>query len=97
MILREIRDYLRQRGRAPLRDMAIHFDMDESALRGALEHWIRKGRVRRLPPGTTCFGCSSCAPQDIELYEWVEADGVRPLQFVPQAVCPDRDAGAGTD
>ncbi|RMG31223.1 MAG: sugar metabolism transcriptional regulator [Gammaproteobacteria bacterium] len=71
MILTELRDYLREHGQASLQDMAVRFDMDASALRGALEHWIRKGKVRRLPPGTPCSGCTSCAPDTVELYAWV--------------------------
>jgi len=93
MMLTEIRDYLRARGQASLRDMAIHFDTDEEALRGALEHWIRKGKVRRLPAGTTCSGCASCAPETIELYAWV---GEPPAQKDAAVdVCSLRKASPG--
>lgn len=72
MILTELRDYLKQQGQAPLRDMAINFDMDPEALRPLLEQWMAKGRVEKLPAGTACQGgCSSCAPQTVEIYRWV--------------------------
>jgi hypothetical protein len=73
MILTEVRDYLKNRGQAPLRDMALSFGMDEAALRPLLDQWIAKGKVKKLPSGTTCGGgCSSCAPQTIEIYQWLE-------------------------
>jgi len=72
MILTEVKHYLKNRREAPLRDMSLHFDMDQDALRGVLEQWVRKGKVRRLPSGTPCNGCSSCEPVNIELYAWVD-------------------------
>ncbi len=72
MILTELRDYLKQQGQAPLRDMAINFNMDQEALRPLLEQWMAKGRVEKLPSGTACHGgCSSCAPQTVEIYRWI--------------------------
>ncbi len=73
MILTEVRDYLKSCGQAPLRDMALRFGMEQDALRPLLEHWVNKGKVEKLPSGTTCGGgCSSCAPQEIEMYRWVD-------------------------
>ncbi len=72
MILTQVRDYLRSRGQAPLRDMALEFDMEQDAIRPIVEQWIAKGKVRKLPQGTACGGgCNSCEPQTIELYEWI--------------------------
>lgn len=72
MILADVRDYLTRRGRAPLTDLCARFDIDDTALRAMLEHWIRKGRVRRLDaaPGK-CGGCCGCASKQPEVYEWV--------------------------
>ncbi|MDH5484256.1 MAG: FeoC-like transcriptional regulator [Gammaproteobacteria bacterium] len=73
MILTQLRDYLKTKGQAPLRDMALHFNMQADALRPMIEHWIEKGKVEKLPAGTQCGGgCSSCAPQTIEIYRWIE-------------------------
>lgn len=72
MILTEVRDYLKLKGQAPLRDMALEFGMDQDALRPILEQWIAKGKLEKLPQGTSCGGgCNSCAPETIELYQWI--------------------------
>ncbi|MGB0712056.1 MAG: FeoC-like transcriptional regulator [Gammaproteobacteria bacterium] len=72
MILSELREYLRLNGRAPLREMALHFDADPDAVRGMLETWERRGKVRKLPSGTACDGgCTQCAPENVEIYEWI--------------------------
>ena len=47
MILSEVRDYLQQRGRATLADIALHFDTEPDAVRGMLQIWIQKGKVHR--------------------------------------------------
>lgn len=72
MIVTEVRDYLRTRGQASLRDMALEFGMDQDALRPVLEQWVLKGKIARLPEGSTCAGsCSACEPETIELYQWI--------------------------
>ena len=93
MILTRLRDYLKQRGQASLRDLATRFDTDEDTLRGLLEHWVRKGKVRRLPGGTPCSGCTSCAPETVELYEWV---GEKPRGPDAAADCQVRARPAGS-
>jgi len=71
MILAEVRDYIAQRGRAPLRDLCVRFGVDDEALRPMLEHWVRKGRVRHIEPADRgkCGSCCSCS--EPEIYEWV--------------------------
>ena len=77
MILSELRDYLKANRRAGLADMALHFNVESGAIRGMLEQWIRKGKVRKLPSGTLCGdGCCKCDPETVELYEWMP-DGAR--------------------
>lgn len=71
MILSDLRDYLRQRGQASLQDMALHFDADPEALRGMLEHWIRKGKVTRQTAKASCGdSCTQCDPATVEIYVW---------------------------
>ena len=71
MIITRISDYLRERQRASLVDMAYGLGAAPDALREMLSVLERKGRVRRLPTGTPCGGgCCKCKPSDIELYEW---------------------------
>jgi hypothetical protein len=73
MILSRVSDYLRERRRASLTDMALGLGAAPDALRDMLAILERKGRVRRLPSGTPCGGgCCKCAPAGIELYEWTE-------------------------
>ena len=74
MILTQVRDYLKQKGQAPLRDMALEFGIDQDALRPIVELWITKGKVVKLPEGSACGGgCNSCEPQTIELYQWIDS------------------------
>lgn len=71
MILADLKDYLRQNRRAALRDMALRFDVDPDAVRGMLDKWMQKGKVRKLPAGTACDnGCCKCDPMATEIYEW---------------------------
>lgn len=73
MILSRVNDYLRERRRATLTDMALGLGATPDALRDMLAILERKGRVRRLPTGTACGGgCSKCDPSSIELYEWMD-------------------------
>jgi hypothetical protein len=73
MILEEIKVYLKERGRAPLSDIALHLGSDPDAVRGMLECWIRKGKVRKLLAGASCnSSCSTCDPAAAEIYEWLE-------------------------
>lgn len=71
MILSRVNDYLRERRRASVKDMAAGLETAPEALRGMLAILERKGRIRRLPSGTGCSGCCKCDPASIELYEWV--------------------------
>lgn len=72
MILSELTGYLAQRRRAPLTDLATHFEMDADAVRGMLTTLERKGRVRRIANGAACStGCGKCDQAKVETYEWV--------------------------
>jgi len=74
MILSDLRDYLKQQQRVTLHDLMIHFRMDADALRGMLEVWIRKGKVKKNAPDSAVCGssCCKCDPALTELYEWQE-------------------------
>jgi hypothetical protein len=71
MILSRVNDYLRRHKRASVVDMSLGLDTAPEALKAMLGALERKGRVRRLPPGTGCGGCCTCDPNSVELYEWV--------------------------
>ncbi len=73
MILSDLRDYLRQQRRVALADLVTHFGMDADALRGMLDKWISKGKVRKLPLTASCgTSCCQCDTALTEIYEWVE-------------------------
>jgi hypothetical protein len=75
MILADIRSYLQQRQRASLSDIALHLGSDPDAVRGMLERWIRKGKVRKLMANAACnSSCKVCDPTATEFYEWLEND-----------------------
>lgn len=72
MILSRVSDYLKQRKRASVGDMALGLAAAPDALEGMLATLERKGRVRRLPAGSGCGnGCCKCDPKTLVLYEWV--------------------------
>jgi hypothetical protein len=73
MILAEVRQYLTQHKRVALNDLSHHFGSDPEALRGMLAVLERKGKVRRMPMGTPCWGgCCKCDPARVEIFEWIE-------------------------
>lgn len=74
MILSEIKSYMAERGRVSIGDLVNHFRAEPEAIRGMLEHWIRKRRIRRLDGEGTCTGCTKCDAYALEIYEWVESE-----------------------
>lgn len=85
MILSEIRDYVRERRQASLEEIALHVDSNPDAVRGMLERWIRKGRIRKTLKGPACgSSCGSCSSESTEIYEWIDAkDRDRGLKRIP--------------
>ena len=74
MILSELTDYLAERQRAPLIDLATRCDASPDAVRGMLATLERRGRVRRIANGAACgSGCGKCDQSKVETYEWVGA------------------------
>ncbi len=73
MILSDLRDYLREHRRVALADIVTHFNMDADALRGMLDKWISKGKVRKVPLSASCgTSCCQCDATLTEIYEWLE-------------------------
>ncbi len=73
-MLSRLKAYLRQRGQASLADLGNHFDVPPDAMRGMLEQWIRRDKVKRLA-APQCDGCTQCDPTGMEIYAWVEKSG----------------------
>ena len=74
MILKELQDFVLDYHRVSLAEMELHFHIDGDALRHMLSKLIRKGRVRKVAMGDKCHGCTSCNPDTIEFYEWVDGN-----------------------
>lgn len=72
MILSDIKAYVKERGRASLRDVAARFDVSEDAARGMLEHWERKGVLRREKRAECSRACVSCALKCGAVYVFVK-------------------------
>lgn len=71
MILSRLSDYLRERRRASVADMAIGLDSTPSALEPMLATLERKGRVRRVAAAAGCgTSCCKCDPVSAIVYEW---------------------------
>jgi len=72
MILSGIKRYFSQQPVASLADLSVHFGVEPDAMRGMLEQWIRKGKLRKLPQGTPCPSCcEACKSESLELYKWL--------------------------
>ncbi|NLA75434.1 MAG: sugar metabolism transcriptional regulator [Deltaproteobacteria bacterium] len=73
MILSEIKKYFIEHPAASLADLSIRFNIDPDAMRGMLDQWIRKGRLRKLEQAGSCSNCcSNCKSKHMEIYEWIE-------------------------
>jgi putative ferrous iron transport protein C len=72
MNLLEIKNYLMRVKIASLSSLSTYFNCDSELLRNMLNHWIRKGCVRRCQKTPACGSqCHQCPVQATELYEWL--------------------------
>lgn len=69
----ELSNYLRERNRASLADIAMRFDVEASAARGVLDLLIEKKRVREVSLGMCGAngGCSCAAERELTVFEYV--------------------------
>ncbi len=70
MILSDLKDYVKSRRQVSLKDAALHFDVEPEAIRGMLEFWVNKGKIRKYSNQADCGGCSCSFQEDRELYAW---------------------------
>lgn len=76
MILSELKQYLQKNRRVALRDVALYLKAEPDAVRGMLEQWVRKGKVKKLEGKGGCGGgCCKCDEAMIEAYEWLSDRG----------------------
>ena len=83
-MLSDIRDYLISKDAISVRDLALHFDVPPAAMEGMLNHWVRKGRVRKL---SACGGCHGCGGAESELYTWVPVCNAAQVSVAAGCLC----------
>ncbi len=71
MILQEVKQYVKSREQVSLQDIALHFDKEPETVRGILDFWVRKGRIKLKSQPPSCSGnCHCSANQAQEVYQW---------------------------
>ncbi|MGK7916282.1 MAG: FeoC-like transcriptional regulator [Prochloraceae cyanobacterium] len=85
MILKELQDFVLDYHRVSLAEMELHFHIDGDALRHMLSKLIKKGRVRKVAMTDKCHGCTSCNPDTIEFYEWVDGNNAHSPHFTEKS------------
>lgn len=72
MGLIDIKNYLQSIKVSNLFHLSTYFNMDPDILRDMLQHWERKGCIRKSGKTDNCgTKCSKCSPLLTEIYEWV--------------------------
>ncbi len=57
-----------------VQELAVHCGVEPSMIRQLLQHWLRKGAVKRIGKTNSCgTRCHKCLPDTIEMYEWIHA------------------------
>ncbi len=75
MLLIQIRDYILKRQEVTLTELAIHFQMPESAIEKMADLWLQKALIEKLQQqcldldsSSGCSGCTStCSMKNIAL------------------------------
>ena len=82
MILKDLKEYVKSNPLVSLTDIAIHFDADPEAVKGMLDFWIRKGKIKHYSSDNVCGGSCSCNQKsNNDLYEWNQQLGDISIQI----------------
>lgn len=81
MLLKDIRNYLQQRGTASVQEVAIHFDIAPDTAEFALNYWQNQGKLRAQATNCSSGACGGCGSRDAAIYTWVKKEA--PLQWFP--------------
>ncbi|MBC8259937.1 MAG: FeoC-like transcriptional regulator [SAR324 cluster bacterium] len=74
MIVSELSTYLKQVKQSAIYDLSLHFHSSPDSIRQMLKLLERKGRVQKLPEGSSCNGgCCKCETDTLEIYRWIGA------------------------
>lgn len=73
MSLLELKEYLQNRDIVSINDLSIHFKASSETLEPMLEHWVRKGKLRKETAESSCgvkhSSCSCGRSRDV-WYQW---------------------------
>jgi hypothetical protein len=78
MILSDIRQYMKNRGRASLDDLVVHFEGDKTAIEGMMETLKSRRLVIELGCGG-CSGASGCLVSGPKIYAYVATSPLKKL------------------
>lgn len=84
-MLRELRNFVKERKQVSLKEMAIHFQIDESAVEGMAEQLIQRGDIRKVDKFFKCKGCIEGSCCDNTLYIWGRSESVN--EFPDSCFC----------
>ena len=80
-LLLDLKTHIDAQGSVSVTDLSYRFGISPDAVRGMLQHWIRKGAIEKQIQPLPCGGCtvstlcSSCSvPSETEYYVPVLAD-----------------------
>lgn len=92
MILKDVGDFIRERGIVSLYEVALHFQTDVTAVEAMADRWVDKGKVEKIKMDKgSCGGCMMC-PSDIKIhYRWIRPQGEAVISFtLPRASFSDK-------
>ncbi len=71
MMLTQLKTILRAHRFMNLYELSQLLQAQPEVVREMLQHWIRKGCVRKCPTAESCGSkCVKCSPLMLECYEW---------------------------
>ena len=72
-MLSEILNLLKERGPMSLKELALHFQCEISAMEGMLSTLLAKGRIEQLDTQcSNCKGCIEMKPEDVAIFQCLE-------------------------
>lgn len=72
-----LKQYLQERKKASLRDLALHFDASHEAIQNAMALWIRKDKVEVSESSGCDKGCCQCSTELTTIYHWKETTSTK--------------------
>ena len=70
-MLRELRNFIKERKQVSSSEMAIHMKMEKSAVEGMADQLIARGDIIKVDQLSKCKGCTGGSCCNDVLYEWI--------------------------